>query len=123
MGPYLTPPSTHSCLANCILHVVFLTGSAANKFLKDFHIFLNEEQLGRCMILIDRVAVEKNTSKQTKYEEKEMLRLSPEVDQIMSQPIHENILSDVSCSNHASNVREVCNERLFKIFRSGQRKK
>ena len=34
----------------------------------------------------------KNTSKQTKYEEKEMLRLSPEVDQIMSQPIYENIL-------------------------------
>ena len=74
----------------------FLTDSAANKILKDFRIFLEgnewhhqleEEQLGCCMILIDQVAVKK------KCDQKKITH-TPQLHQIMSQPIYKNNLSN-----------------------------
>ena len=92
---------THSCLANCTLHVVFLTFSATNKFLKGFRIFLKGingiitwTEPPSALHDFDRPSgcEKKQTNKQkkeTKYEEK---KIAPEVHQIMSQPIYKNIL-------------------------------
>ena len=150
-GPYSTPPWggiwTHFCLENCILHVVFLRDSAANKVLKDFSIFLDgnewhhhleEEQLGRCVILIDQVAAKKKRKKIRKLRilhkfirftkmtyQTDVSNLVPRVSHLsapgvqMRDPGNEVGMSLVPI---AQITKKQFATRVFKIFRSGQRK-